>query len=92
MTDLLSTAFENLKSSISNYETLRSVLSPYVEATRLALQEYYRREREFNHQLSLAVRESGEVPAIAQEALDFQRLHGFHGRGTAKIISVHSQR
>lgn len=92
MSDLLSMAFKNLEDSVSSLDLARSIDGPHSESAARALHAFYRREREFNHQLSLVLKEGGEIPIAAYEALDLQRFNGFHGRGTAKIISVHSQR
>lgn len=83
--DLLEVAFENLKASILKYETLRE-LAKDGEMTTRALHDYYRKEREFNHHLGLWIRENNDLPDLAEEAVMFQRSHGFHARGTAKII------
>jgi len=89
MSDLLLTAFGNLKISIFEYERHREKDGPHDNSTARSLHSYYRKEREFNHVLSLAIKETGQIPDVAGEALLFQRSHGFHARGLVKILSVH---
>lgn len=92
MSDLLLRAFENLKSAAMEYEKAREAEGWESDATIGALRRYLAREKDFNLVLGFTIRQAGEIPQLAHDALHFQRFHGFHGRGTAKIISVHSQR